>query len=162
MLKNSAICLAPSSQFCFVCVDFIPRYALPTRRQENLQQSEHSSYQFGDTSGKRACATLPRKVLVPFGLLFGHILNQSLWQERKKIYRWVSPGSYAQHWNQEERPAKVCQQKMRDKHEKWAQRKVFLPFLFLLTSPWSPPRMPIEVVCIFCWALYDSLLTYPD
>ena len=86
MLKKSAICLAPSSQFCFVCVDFIPRYALPTRCRENPQQSEHSPYQFSDTSGKRAFATLPKKVLVLFGLLFGHILNQSLWREKKYIW----------------------------------------------------------------------------
>ena len=80
------ICLALSSQFCFVWADLITVYALPTRWWGDSplrphQQSEHSSYQFSGAGRKRAplFQLFPKKVLVLFRLLFGHIL-----QEREK------------------------------------------------------------------------------
>lgn len=155
-----SICLATSSRFCFVCADFIPRFALPTWCAEDHQRS-HSAFSLPVTQHQQkestTFAAVPGKILVLFGLSFGHIINQFLWQVRK-IYM---DGPALDHMpNPEPRRGPS---KSGSTEGEWgaykAQRKVLLRYLFLLTAPWFLPSILIEMACTCCWALSDCSLT---
>lgn len=75
----------------------------------------------------------------------------------RKIHTWSCPGSCAQPWNQEGGPVEGCQQKMRDKHKKWSQRKGF-PSPFFWLHHGSHPRCQLRGYVSSSGTLW--LLTY--
>lgn len=156
------ICLAPASQFCFVWADLITVYALPTRWWGDSplrpQEPDHSPYQFRGTSRKRApllqCS--PKKFWCSSGCFLATSWTSPCARDRK-IHTWSCPGSYAQPWNQEEGTVEGCQQKMRDKHKKWSQRKGF-PSPFFWLHHGSHPRCQLRGYVSSSGTLW--LLTY--
>lgn len=145
----TGVCLAPSSQFYFVCADVIPEMPLPQVgwaffRPISNTRLEHCPH----NSPREGPGTL-------WTTFLSHLETISMARE-EKIRGWTRPCSYVQDWSQREGPADVCQLKVPDEHKKSSL------FLFLLTSSQFQPTMSIEVPSTFCWALRDCSLTCPN
>lgn len=141
---------------CWLHPQICPSHMMCWGPSEIALSIQPTSYATSAEREHHLCSS-PRKNPVLFGLSFGHIINQFLWQVRK-IYM---DGPALDHMpNPEPRrgPSKSGSTEGEWRAYK-AQRKVLLRYLFLLTAPWFLPSILIEMACTCCWALSDCSLT---